>query len=98
MAVVFVDEFEERIFQMTITGPDFNSDNRTVYRNLKDFLVSAAVYAWIERHDKTENGRKAFKAWVDHYNGTGDLSKRTALAKSKLESHAPCRLSITQSY
>ena len=83
--VVFVDNFEERIFQMPIVGPDFDSDNRTVYRKLKAFLVSTAGYAWIERFDKTENGRQAFKAWVDHYNGTGELSKRTALAKSKLE-------------
>ena len=33
-----------------------------------------------------DNGRQAFKAWADHYNGTGELSKRTALEKSKLES------------
>ena len=83
--VVFVDDFEERIFQMPITGPDFDSDNRTVYWKLKAFLVSTAGYAWIKRYDKTKNGRQAFKAWVDHYNGTGELSKRTALAKSKLE-------------
>ena len=86
MPVVFVDDFEERIFQMPITGPDFDLDNRTVYRKLKAFLVITAGYAWIERYDKTENGRQAFKAWVDHYNGTGELSKRTALEKSKLES------------
>ena len=29
--VVFVDDFEERIFQMPITGPDFYSENHTVY-------------------------------------------------------------------
>ena len=86
MPVVFVDYFEERIFQMPITGPEFDSENRTVYRKFKDFLVSTAGYAWIERYDKTENGRQAFKAWADHYNSTGDLSKRTALAKSKIES------------
>ena len=71
---------------MPITGPEFDSDNRTVYRNLKAFLVSTAGYAWIERYDKTENGRQSFKAWADHYNGTGELNKRTALAKSKIES------------
>ena len=84
--VVFVDDFEERIFQMPITGPEFDSENRTVYRKLKAFLVSTTGYAWIEQFDKTKNGWQDFKAWVDHYNGTGELSKRTALAKSKLES------------
>ena len=38
--VVFVDDFEERIFQMPITGPDFDLYNHTVYRKLKAFLVS----------------------------------------------------------
>ena len=79
--VVFVDDFEECIFKMPIIGPDFDSDNRTVYWNLKDFLVSTTGYPRIERFDKTENGRQAFKAWVDHYNVTGELSKHTALAK-----------------
>ena len=80
--IVFVDDFEEHIFQMPITGPDFDLDNCTVYRKLKAFLVSTSGYAWIEWYDKTENGRQAFKAWADHYNGTGELSKCTALAKS----------------
>ena len=86
MPVVFFDDFEERIFQIPITRPDFDSDNRTVYRKLKAFLVSTAGYAWIESYDKTENGRQAFKARSDNYNGTSELSKRTALVKSKLES------------
>ena len=43
--VVFVNDFEERIFQMPITGPDFDFDNRTVYRKLKAFLFSIAGYA-----------------------------------------------------
>ena len=45
--VVFVDDFEECIFQMLITAPDFDSYNRTFYRKLKAFLVSTAGYAWI---------------------------------------------------
>ena len=53
MPVVFVDDFEERIFQMPITGPDFDLNNRTVYRKLKAFLVSTEGYSWIERYDKT---------------------------------------------
>ena len=44
MPVVFVNDFEQRIFQMPITGPDFDLDNRTVYRKIKYFLVSTAGY------------------------------------------------------
>jgi hypothetical protein len=33
-----------------------------------------------------ENGRNAYLAWISHsYNGEGELCKRTALAKAKLE-------------
>jgi hypothetical protein len=32
-----------------------------------------------------ENGRAAYLAWIAHYDGEGELSKRTALAKAKLE-------------
>jgi hypothetical protein len=32
-----------------------------------------------------KNGRAAYIAWMEHYNGKGELSKRTAIAKSKLE-------------
>ena len=66
MPVVFVDDFEERIFQRPITGPDFDSDNHTVYQKLKAFLVSTAGHACIERYDKTDNGRQDFKSWADH--------------------------------
>ncbi len=33
-----------------------------------------------------ENGRAAFWAWFNHYNGQGELSKQTSLAKSRVES------------
>ena len=49
----FVDDFEERIIQMPINGPEFDSGNCTVYQKLKAFLISTAVYAWIEQFDKT---------------------------------------------
>jgi hypothetical protein len=33
-----------------------------------------------------ENGRKAFLAWTSHYNGQGELSKHTAMAKARIKS------------
>ncbi len=41
---------------------------------------------WIEPYNATENGRGAFLAWADHYNGQGELSKYTAMAKAKIKS------------
>jgi hypothetical protein len=46
-------------------------------------LVGAA---WIEDYDAAEDGRGVVQAWADHYNGQGELSKCTKLAKAKIES------------
>jgi hypothetical protein len=52
----------------------------------KAFLIdSPGGWAWIEPHDMAENGRNAYLAWIAHYNGEGELSKRTAPAEAKLE-------------
>ena len=81
--VTFTDEFEERMFQMPLTGQEYNLDHRTLYANLKSFLIESAGYAWINRYDYAANGHTAFQAWFDHYNGEGELNKRTALEKSR---------------
>ena len=81
----FASQEEERMFQIPLVGTAFDSDNRAVYRKLKAFLINTPGWAWIEPFNGTENGRQAFRAWSDHYNGEGELSKRTALAKQRLE-------------
>ena len=81
----FASQEEERMFQIALVGTAFDSDNHAVYRKLKAFLINTPGWAWIEPFNGTENGRQAFRAWSDHYNGEGELSKRTALAKQQLE-------------
>jgi uncharacterized membrane protein YgcG len=81
----FANTEEERMYQFPLIGESFQLDNQTVYRKLKAFLIDSPGWAWIEPHDTAENGRAAYMAWTTHYNGEGELSKRTAIAKSKLE-------------
>jgi hypothetical protein len=81
----FADENERRMYQIRINNSAFEEDNRKVYRLLKSFLINTAGWAWIERYNATENGRKAFQAWAEHYNGQGELSKRTSLAKARIK-------------
>ena len=83
---VFTDDAERRMFQIPLTGDGYEEDNRAVYRKLKAFLINTAGWAWIEPYNASENGREAFWAWSNHYNGQGELSKRTALAKASLVS------------
>jgi hypothetical protein len=81
----FATNEERRMFQFPLTGGSFELDNQAVYRKLKAFLIDSPGWAWIERHDTAEDGRAAYMAWTAHYNGEGELSKRTAIAKSKLD-------------
>jgi hypothetical protein len=81
----FTSNEEERMYQFPLAGNSFTLDNRSVYRKLKAFLIDSPGWAWIEPHDTAENGRAAYLAWTAHYNGEGELSKRTAIAKARLD-------------
>jgi len=82
---VFADEAERRMYQLPLTGEAFEQDNKQAYRLLKSFLVNTPGWTWIESFNATENGRGALLAWATHYNGQGELSKRTAMAKAKIK-------------
>ena len=60
-------------------------DNQTIYRKLKAFLIDSPGWAWIGPHNTAEDGQVAFLAWTNHYNGEGELSKWTAIAKVRLD-------------
>jgi hypothetical protein len=81
----FATTEEEQMYQFPLAGGSFELDNQMVYRKFKAFLINLPGWAWIEPHDTVENGRAAYMAWTEHYNGEGELSKRTAMAKSNLE-------------
>jgi hypothetical protein len=83
--VAFIDEAKRCMFQLSLTGSTFGKDNKVVYHLLKRFLLNTACWTWIKKFDVTENRCEAFLAWLDHYNGQGELPKWTALAKAKIE-------------
>ena len=39
--VIFTYDFEERMFQMSFTGQEYNIDHRTLYTKLKDVLIGS---------------------------------------------------------
>jgi hypothetical protein len=82
---VFSSNEEQRMYQFPLEGGSFELNNQAVYCKLKSFLINSPGWAWIEPHDSAENGRNAYLAWVEHYNGEGELSKQMAIAKSKLD-------------
>jgi hypothetical protein len=79
------EEVSRRMYQFSLLGPSFELDNQAICRKLKAFLIDSAGWAWIQPHDAEEDRRNAYLAWTAHYNGDGELSKRTAIAKAKLD-------------
>jgi hypothetical protein len=82
----FVDDAERCMYQLPLTGKAYRMDNKSVYRSLKSFLINTSGWTWIELYDTMENGCGAFLAWMSHYNGQGELSKHTAMAKARIKS------------
>jgi hypothetical protein len=78
----FVDDAKWHIYQLPLTGEAYSMDNKSVYHLLKSFLVNMSGWTWIEPYDTMENGQGAFLSWMSHYNGQGELSKHTAMAKA----------------
>jgi hypothetical protein len=81
----FVNDAEWRMYQLLLTGEAYRMDNKSVCHLLKSFLINTSGWTWIEPYDTMENGRGAFLAWTSHYNGQGELSKRTAMAKARIK-------------
>ena len=76
---------EEHMFQLPLVRLRFDEDNHLVFHKLKAFLIDTAGWAWIEPLNASEDGRGAFWAWLDHYNGRGEMSKHMALAKACID-------------
>jgi hypothetical protein len=82
----FVDDAKRHMYQLPLTGEAYSMDIKSVNHLLKSFLVNTSGWTWIEPYNTMENGRGAFLAWTSHYNGQGELSKHTAMAKARVKS------------
>jgi hypothetical protein len=51
---------------------------------LKATCTKLDAWTWIQDHDKTSNGRKAWHSLINHNDGTGELSKRIERFKEEI--------------
>jgi hypothetical protein len=72
------------MYQMPLSGENFKRDNKLVYNMLKLACIKTDAWTWIQDHDNSSNGRKAWLALVGHYDGTGELNKRLERAKEEI--------------
>ncbi len=78
----FADDAERRKYQILLTGPEYDNDNRQVFTILDTYLSAhKSAGTWIAAYRSTQNGRAAYLAWTAHYDGEGEYTKRVMLAK-----------------
>jgi hypothetical protein len=75
---------ERMILQAPLVGAHYNRDNKLVYDKLEQWVLNTDAFTWFDAAPKG-NGREAFITIVDHYEGAGETSKRTAAAEATLE-------------
>jgi hypothetical protein len=66
-----------------LEGPHYEIDCSDVCTKLK--ACETAGWEWIRDFDVSKDGRGAWKALNEHYNGLGHVSRRVEYAKAKLE-------------
>jgi hypothetical protein len=76
----FASEQEERIYQTAHAGPAYMQDRQKVFQLLTQMLSGTPAWTWISSHENTKNGRMAFEALRQHYDGPGQVEKRLAYA------------------
>ena len=76
----FASEEEERIYQTALTGPAYSRDRGKVFEILTQLLSGTPAWTWISSHETSKNGRAAFEALRQHYDGPGQIEKRLAYA------------------
>ena len=53
---VFMTDDQERMYQLSLEGAEYEMDNRMVYHKLKLFLINGPSWVWIEPYDAIEDG------------------------------------------
>jgi hypothetical protein len=75
-------EDERRRYQMPLEGQNFKLDNKLVYKLLKAACVDTDVWAWIQKNDPSADGRKAWLAFIAHYDGCGELKQASTKSQN----------------
>ena len=59
-------------------------DNRKVWQIIKKLVSGTNAWSWIEKFNKTEDGRGAWLALCTYYDGPGETEKFKAIARRDL--------------
>jgi len=68
--------YEEAI--VPFSGPDFDLDNNAVFDSLKSYVLGGPHWTWIQDYERTRDGRAAWKALSEHFDGPSGLIRLKA--------------------
>ena len=80
-----MDPRERALYTPPLTGETFRKDNQRAYRLLVELVINTPAWTWIQSYDRTQNGRAAWNALYEHYEGGNQKKKRTVYAMNALE-------------
>ncbi|MHA7927588.1 MAG: hypothetical protein ACX936_20475 [Marinobacter sp.] len=83
---VHTTQRERDLYNYPLTGPLFREDNAQVYRMLSDLVMDTDGGTWIQDYDRAQNGRAAWFALKDHYEGGGQKKRTITAAEAVLDS------------
>jgi hypothetical protein len=71
----YPDDHDQKVYLTPHTDAGYTRDNGIVYDELKALLINSPAFIWIRLHDRTRNGRAAWKALLAHYEGTTEKNR-----------------------
>jgi hypothetical protein len=78
-------ERDRALYKYPLNGRHYNLDNMTAYRLLSDLVNGTSGYTWISNYDRAQDGRAAWLALVEHYEGGGQREKRMSAAVATIK-------------
>ena len=76
---------EAALYQYPLTGLHFREDNMQVYRMLSDLVSGTEAKSWINEFNRAQDGRNAWLALQNHYEGGGNEQKKITEAESVID-------------
>ena len=81
---MFSSDAERRKYELLLEGAEFKVDNKKTWQVIKKLVAGTNAWSWIERFDKTKNGRGGYLALCMYYDGPGETEKVEAIARRDL--------------
>ena len=77
---------DQALYNYSLAGCHFQEDNMMVYCLLSDLISGTTGFVWVQPFDRAQNGRAAWLALLEHYEGGGQKEKCMVAALATIKS------------